>query len=698
MILRDWMDLYEIESKIVVEETHRLPLAPSEKNNGAPVVSRKPRTREIMSRYKSYGTVTPTPSAPTVPRRSPSPGVNRAVSTPGPMLPKRSQSAERRRPSTQSSTSLSRPSTPPSLSRPSTPPTDVQISARRLLGNRTVDGLWPAMRSLSVSFQADSTSFPLARKEKPRTHSSSDNALRSSANAAHKQAENVQRKATPERKRTPLRGKNGPEQSENSKPVENYQYRWPGRVSARLSANSMSRSVDLTDRINKFSSQHLPGRGFSPSRNLSSSDGQRGASPTRKMSASDGQRGVSPTKKVSASDGQRGVSPTRKMSASDGQREVSLTRKMSASDGQRRISPMRRMSSSDSQRGVSPMRRMSASDSQRGVSPTRRMPASEAGMSRGLQKSTTEVTRRHISGKNANLIDDMASRTSGSSRVLSASVNISLNPTDRSSSLTRCSRTLSLPLPGLHRPQSPNRDFSSSSSSSSSSRGMPSPARMRPTTPFPSANSTTSRPSSSSSVLSFTTDVRKGKKGANQIEDAHQLRLLYNRNLQWRFMNARAGYALSIQKVTAENLLFSVWKTISKLRGSVIMKKINLQQLRQEMKLNTVMKGQMTHLDDWALLEKEHASSLSGAIKDLEASTLRLPVTGGARVEGLNCLVYELADVATQERAMLDQCGDLLAATSALQVVESSFRTHLIQVREDVHKPGQPISGVEIPG
>lgn len=42
----------------------------------------------------------------------------------------------------------------------------------------------------------------------------------------------------------------------------------------------------------------------------------------------------------------------------------------------------------------------------------------------------------------------------------------------------------------------------------------------------------------------------------------------------------------------------------------------------------------MAYLDEWALIEREHSNSLSGVIEDLEASTLRLPVTGGARVCG----------------------------------------------------------------
>ncbi|GMP80902.1 hypothetical protein CsSME_00035828 [Camellia sinensis var. sinensis] len=49
------------------------------------------------------------------------------------------------------------------------------------------------------------------------------------------------------------------------------------------------------------------------------------------------------------------------------------------------------------------------------------------------------------------------------------------------------------------------------------------------------------------SILSFAADVRRGKVG-----DAHLLRLLHNRHLQWRFINARADNAMMVQKVTAE--------------------------------------------------------------------------------------------------------------------------------------------------
>lgn len=40
----------------------------------------------------------------------------------------------------------------------------------------------------------------------------------------------------------------------------------------------------------------------------------------------------------------------------------------------------------------------------------------------------------------------------------------------------------------------------------------------------------------------------------------------------------------------------------------------------------------MAYLERWVALEREHCSSLSGAVEALNASTLRLPITGGAKV------------------------------------------------------------------
>ncbi|XP_068648322.1 AUGMIN subunit 8-like [Aristolochia californica] len=594
-----------------VSETEELPKTPlglSGKNNAA--ISRKPRAKEISSRYMSGLTSTSVSAA----RRFPSPSFIRGGTAPELSVSKRAQSADRRRPSTPSPPS--RPSSPltpsralaPSYpSRPTTPVKDsaaeMQISSRRPIAGRTPEGLWPSMRSLSVSFQSDTFSLPVTKKERPV----SDHTLRPSANVAHRQAESP-RKVTPERKRTPLRGKNASDQTENSKPFENShtklvdQYRWPSRVNGKVAASALNKSVDITDKASRSS---LP-------------------FPTR------------------------GLSPVRKPVASDA-------------------------------------------------------------TIRNLQKSSSDVSRQisleaseRMEYENCSIGDPSLSRTSVPNKLLS------LGSSELGSSTIRATRTQSSPLPALHLPPSPTKV---TLTSPTFSRGSQSPCRTRPSSPFTSANSMVGRSISSASVLNFTADIRKGKKGRNQIEDTHQLRLLYNRYLQWRFLNARADTTLAIQSIMAQDLLYNVWNATSELWDSATMGRIALQQLRQNMKLDSILKEQITYLDEWALMDREHLISLAGATEALEACTLRLPVTGGAkadvqmvkdavssavdvmqamgssicflllRVEKMNSLVSELAKAVAREGAMLGECGNLLASTVTKQVEESSLRAHLIQLK-----------------
>ncbi|KAF5193452.1 Qwrf motif-containing protein, partial [Thalictrum thalictroides] len=157
--------------------------------------------------------------------------------------------------------------------------------------------------------------------------------------------------------------------------------------------------------------------------------------------------------------------------------------------------------------------------------------------------------------------------------------------------------------------------------------------------------------------------------------------------------------------------LYNAWKTISVLRDSVTVKRIKLQFLRQNLKLISILKGQMTYLEECGLLDRELSSSLAGAIEALEASTLRLPIVGGARADiqnmkdaicsavdvmqamassicsslskvvEVNNLAADLAKVTRQEQALLDQCKDLLSTLAAMQVKESSLRTYILQLK-----------------
>ncbi|CAN6450304.1 unnamed protein product [Victoria cruziana] len=538
------------------DDSQRPPLAPSERDNG---VARRPKGREINSRYLSSLTPTTSSSSSSTPRRCPSPS---RPATPSPdracgTTAKRAQSAERRRPST--------------ASRPSTP-----VSAAVDNVKRAPEVLWPSTRSLSVSFQGESFSLPIGRRERTST------AARTSSPAVS----GTLRKSstTPERKRS---GKAG-ELAENSKPAENsrirveQQHRWPGVSSVR---SVLTRSLDFTERI-----------------------------------------GRDPLARV-------------------------LQQAVDESSMMRRASFDGRVNSDSGTADTSDNSALLdlASDTE-----------SVSSSSNSVGREPGGTLRRTVCTP-ARFLQEGAGGRLGRSQCLGSSL-LESNATK---------------------------------------------PRLTP------ARKSTDSPSSSPRTVSTPSlvDVRKVKKGANLIEDAHLLRLLYNRHLQWRFVNARADVALATRTSKAERTLHNAWTTTSKLRDSVTFRRIKLQQLRQHAKLTAVLQGQMALLDEWSVLDRDHSCSLSGAIEALKASTLRLPVVGGAKadvqdvkeavgsavdvmqtmgssichllskVEGMNTLVSELADVASQGQALLDECRDLFSTVATLQVEECSIRTHLVQLK-----------------
>ncbi|KAG2248640.1 hypothetical protein Bca52824_088268 [Brassica carinata] len=92
-----------------------------------------------------------------------------------------------------------------------------------------------------------------------------------------------------------------------------------------------------------------------------------------------------------------------------------------------------------------------------------------------------------------------------------------------------------------------------------------------------------------------------------QEERYHRFRMLHNRLIQLRFINARAE--ASILKVNVEDQLFWVWLRIYKMRKYVVENLIEVQRLRQEIKL-----------------------TLSKLTRKLHALSVRVPLLHGATV------------------------------------------------------------------
>lgn len=436
-----------IQSKSTqTDDNSRPPLLPSRKNNTIPA-GRKPRS--VSSRYMNgISSIPVSPASNSKRCSSPISSHGHAPTVPGMSMLKRSQSAERRRPVNHSSmfsapSSPSRPSTPHSPStRPATPVRDVVTGTRNttchLISNKSRDGLWPSMRSLSSSLQSESLVVQERKREKLEANSSTVKSIKSPTDLIS------------ERKRTPLRRSHTSDQSENSKPQGNSnkkiidQHRWPARMGGRLPTSDMSRSLDLSGKIRRSA------------------------------------------------------------------RTVVL----------RRDSPTRINLSSDS---VLRDSKFSLSN------------ASEQPLNRGSRKVELDVK---VSSSQINMRSSSATRPSSTQSVVDPGLWHCSSP----------NAPLSV-IPDLHCPSLPTKVLSASSSMS---RGMLSPWRTRPSSPMSLSTCVTSRVGGASSVFKCIGDVQRRKLTASGIEDAHQLKLLYNASLQWRIVNAQINQTLSIQKMRTE--------------------------------------------------------------------------------------------------------------------------------------------------
>ncbi|KAJ1254527.1 hypothetical protein BS78_K038500 [Paspalum vaginatum] len=176
-------------------------------------------------------------------------------------------------------------------------------------------------------------------------------------------------------------------------------------------------------------------------------------------------------------------------------------------------------------------------------------------------------------------------------------------------------------------------------------------------------------------LLQGSSSPRQGKKSAGQIENVHQLRLLNNRYLQWRFVNALSEEARS-QKNSVESILYSVWKGILTLRDALTITRTNVRHLQQELKLYDILTQQIGYLEQWLALEEECSCTLLEAIAALKVSTLHLPVTSGAQADGVAV------------RNAISSAVDVMQALSSSicyvqsKVQEISLRTHLMQMKE----------------
>ncbi|KAH9533961.1 hypothetical protein CY35_18G081500 [Sphagnum magellanicum] len=735
------------------------------RRNSSPLRQPSP-SRQSSSPARNRSAAATEASSPPVRHPSPTPGRASSVNSPSDAS-KRSLSTERRRPwpaaSARGSAEGGLASVKPHL-----------VGAASPAGGRGSE-LWPSMNSASKVQSSSAPNGtprtttpppppaapngvpPFEARGKESNRSSSDHSLKPTANGAHLDRSADRALSSPQRKgSSPIR-RRSIDQAENARPSANFlskpdQQRWPGISNGKVFGGALTRSMDLSiDRERPLSrtatiliqSQQQPSstpsrisRPSFASRSLNRSVNE-GQTLPKGQATTPRQRNPTPTK------GSRVVGPH--ISDSRSEAVVACT---PSNGAQQRSYPTAGddMSNNNnlllrSSRGVLSMGTLDSCtvpfDS---MSDTESVSSGGSGLGSGGSARGTSVPARvwqdmntrlrrlsegdRIRSPKSELAAAAAGAALGESKAVQQRSRVSSMGSQPSSpstaSMTGIMTSTCLLSPG-GRVMSNNPGLISQlplspqyiKRSSSPLRGLPSPQRPRPV-PGTTAMLGTGRNLGGCTIVNFGLDGwSRGRKALTQYEEAQLLRILHNRWLQWRFVNARAEAVISAQKTSAERSLYNVWVKTSELRTSVAKQRIKLQQARQAHRLRSILSTHVAHLEDWENLEEEHSSALTGAMEALESTILRVPVSGGAKVdvhavgealgsavdvlnalqvsvsslspkaESMDVLLSQLAQTAAKERALLEECGDLLSVAATLEVEECSLRTHLIQLESE---------------
>ncbi|KAI3698257.1 hypothetical protein L2E82_41647 [Cichorium intybus] len=251
-----------------------------------------------------------------------------------------------------------------------------------------------------------------------------------------------------------------------------------------------------------------------------------------------------------------------------------------------------------------------------------------------------------------------------------------------------------------------------------------SPSRLGSLSPINPSFSSSKPPNSSrgkKNLLHMGLDLIKGKKGGSKLrssssadmgkdtmENVHQLRLLQNSWMQWRFANARSEIAHDNLAAQCENDLLYTRESMANLRQSVVQKRLQLQKEKLEMKLNMILHSQTKLLEAWGDIERRHIVNVSMMKDYLHAVVCKIPLIKGAKVDLESASIAfqhtsdlvatikstlssispmaqetiitlsELLEIVTLEKSLLEECCEHLGVISTLEIQERNLRCDII--------------------
>ncbi|KAJ1294557.1 hypothetical protein BS78_01G154300 [Paspalum vaginatum] len=202
-----------------------------------------------------------------------------------------------------------------------------------------------------------------------------------------------------------------------------------------------------------------------------------------------------------------------------------------------------------------------------------------------------------------------------------------------------------------------------------------------------------------------------GNKAAGKQEDVHQLRVLDNRYMQYRFLNAQAEAVAVAKNAAAEKALCGLLERLAGLQESVAQKKSELEHRKRVEKVCAIVDAQVPFLEQWGGLDREHSSCLAAGTAALLDAASHVPILGNIRinnggvkealksameimkqmspcseklsgkVEECENVASELTSVVAREKVLLQECADLLHQAHAMQVMENSLRIEVMHLK-----------------
>ncbi|KAI3756918.1 hypothetical protein L6452_04450 [Arctium lappa] len=217
-------------------------------------------------------------------------------------------------------------------------------------------------------------------------------------------------------------------------------------------------------------------------------------------------------------------------------------------------------------------------------------------------------------------------------------------------------------------------------------------------------------PGGSSGIGGVLKYFRPKKKVASSEEaDWRCSKLMNNRLLQWRFANARAETTMSDIQIVAEKKVFNAWIKILAIRNSNMVKRMEVQKLKNDIKLYHIMNSQLFLLEKWSRLETKNFEAVGRVVRKLSVASVNIPLVDDSKgdifavcdvldnatrlleniestitklyyqAENSCYLLTELSIIAKQEKESLTELQTWMLVVASLKEKETSLRAHIIQ-------------------